>query len=218
LIARIYAKIDMSKLVMPFTLQPDKFRGLSRLHLINADSTEVKGAATQYREPPCVSEGLLATWDEGAARAAMSVGPSVETWYYQWSEQESYWEHEVGQCTVPEEVEALIPTKWMGYQWQTEVDETLAKVCSLCTALAEKFVALTNDGQKDTTPNKWRLHSLLKEKLQAVVELLESSIGEDVPMMKLRDPEFVRQCWNSLNEEDRHSVLSSLGEMALDTR
>lgn len=208
----------MSKLVMPYVLQPEKFRGLSKVQLVNADSTEVKGTATQYREPPTVAEGLLATWDEGAAHAAMSVGPSVESWFYQWSEQESYWEREVGQCTVPEEVEALIPTKWVGYKWQTEVDETLARVCSLCTALAEKFVMLTNNEQKDSTANKWRLHNALKEKLQAVVELLESSIGEDIPVMSLRDPEFVRQCWNSLNDEDRHSVLSSLGEMTLDTR
>lgn len=206
------------KLVMPFAQHAEKNRGLDKLKLLNPNSTEVKGPATQYREPRCVKEGLLANWDEDAARAAMAIGPGVETWDYHWSEQESYWEQEVGQCTVPEEVEALIPTRWLGYQWRADVDETLAKVCTLCTALVEKFVALSSNGETDTSANKWRQHKALHEKLQAVMELLESSIGENVPILKLKDPEFVRQCWNSMSEEERFDVLSSLGNMSLDTR
>jgi hypothetical protein len=204
------------KSVMPFTLQPEKHRGLDKIKLLNPNSTEVKGPSTQYREPHRVQDGLLAQWDADAAKAAMSIGAPIETWDFQWTEGESYWEREVLQCVVPEEAEALMPTKWLGYRWEVEIDETLAKVCSLCTALVDKFVALSHSGETDASANKWRLHKSLHEKLQAVMELLESSIGENVPILKLRDPEFVRQCWESMDEDERMDVLSSLGSLALD--
>eukprot|EP00658_Telonema_sp_P-2_P035633 TRINITY_DN25873_c0_g1_i1.p1 TRINITY_DN25873_c0_g1~~TRINITY_DN25873_c0_g1_i1.p1 ORF type:complete len:178 (-),score=64.15 TRINITY_DN25873_c0_g1_i1:17-550(-) len=59
-----------------------------------------------------------------------------------------------------------------------------------------------------------RLHQTLLLRLKAVMTLLESSIGEAIPILKLKDPEFVRSCWQRLGDNDRHDVFSTLSSEA----
>lgn len=202
--------------VMPFTTQPERHRGLERVGLLNPNSADVKGPSTQYREPHRVKEGPLASWDVEAVRSlSLDVSAPVAIWDFSWTEKESYWEREVLKCQTPEEVEGLLPSKWFGYRWDVEVDDTLSKVCTLCTSIVDRFIQLSqpSNGAADVSASKWRLRHTMLEKLQAIVDLFESTIGEHVPMFKLRDAGYVRQCWERLGEEDRAETLQTLQQL-----
>lgn len=204
------------RLVMPFTTQPERHRGLENIKLLNANSTEVKGPSTKYREPHRVQQGPLTAWDADAARAlSVDIGVAVSMWDYGWSEKESYWESEILNCHVPEEVEALVPTKWVGYRWDVEVDDTLSRVCSLCTSLVDRFIQLSqpSNGQADASASKWRLRRAMQEKLQCILDLFEATIGESIPMLKLRDAAYVKQCWERFGEDERTEAMHALQEL-----
>lgn len=109
-------------------------------------------------------------------------------------------------------MEDLLPSKWIGYNTSTEVDVTLARVCKLCTALVDKFVALSANDNEIASTSRWRQKQMLFDRLGAVMELLEASIGEAIPLLKLRDSEFVKQCWDQLQEEERMDVITALGD------
>ena len=205
------------KSVLPFTTNPEKHRGLGALKLLNPNSAEVKGPTTSCRRPTMIQEGVLQYWDADAVRAVMQLeSTTVASSDLSWTDQESYWESNIGHCTTPDEVEALLPKKWFGYRVETEVDETLSRVCRLCTALVNKFVALSQNDEANRSASKWRLQKTLHDRLLAVMELLESSVGESVPILKLTDEGFMRDCWGHMDEEERLNVMSSLATMGLE--
>ncbi|KAF5224439.1 hypothetical protein ECC02_002382 [Trypanosoma cruzi] len=196
--------------VLPYTLNPQCMVGCEKMKILNPNTAALTGPVITAREPNLVSGGLLHNWDANAASAHLSTVKTVHTWDLSWTEKEAYWEKNVGQCTAPEEVEGLLPSKWIGYNVSSDVDETLALVCKLCTALVDKFVSLSRGDNANVSTAKWRQRQVLYDRLGAVVELLEASIGEAIPILRLRDPEFVRDCWQQLQDEERMDIMSAL--------
>ena len=196
--------------VLPFTTNPQRMRGCEKMKLLNHNSASVTGPSVCVRPAKAIPDGVLQGWDADAAAAMLAVPKLMHTWDVSWTDHEAYFEKNVHTCTCPEEVEDMLPSKWIAYRVNSEVDDTLARVCKLCTALVDRFVALSNGDDAENSTSKWRQRQGLFDRLSAVMELLESSIGEAIPILKLRDATFVRECWSSLEEEERQDILSTL--------
>ncbi|KAG8346398.1 hypothetical protein TRVL_02767 [Trypanosoma vivax] len=197
--------------VLPYTLNPQLMTGCAKMKILNPNSSALTGPMVTLQEPHLLGSGLLRNWDAAAASAALpTIFQSPHTWDLSWTVQEEYWEQNVERCNGPEEVESLLPIKWFGYNVHSDVDETLALVCKLCTALVDKFVSLSQGNNADVSTTKWRQRQLLHNRLASVMELLEASIGEAIPLLRLRDAEFVRGCWEQLQEEERVEIMSAL--------
>ncbi|EPY24586.1 hypothetical protein STCU_03826 [Strigomonas culicis] len=197
--------------VLPYTTNPDQMMGCEKMKLLNPNSAATTGPYVNIRKPRLVVGGLLHSWDAEAAQSFVAAPKQVQTWDLSWTEDETHWEENVHRCTCPEDVEDLLPAKWIGYRVHSDVDETLARVCKLCTALVDRFVALSQGNSANVSTARWRQHQTLYDRLGAVMELLEASIGEAVPILKLKDPEFMRQCWGQLQDEERMEIVSALG-------
>jgi hypothetical protein len=197
--------------VLPYTTNPTQIASIEKLKLINPSSPTATGPYVSVREPKLVVGGLLHNWDAEAAHALLNAPKSVQTWDLSWGEEETSWEERVHRCTYPEEVEDLLPSKWIGYRVQSDVDETLARVCKLCTALVDKFIALSQGNNANVSTAKWRQRQALYDRLGAVMELLEASIGEAIPILKLKDPAFLHECWSQMQDEERSEIMSALG-------
>lgn len=202
--------------VLPYTTNPAYMTGCERLKMINPNSTTTTGPYVHIREPKLVVGGLLHNWDVEAAQAILGAPKLVQTWDLSWTEDETHWEESVVRCTCPEEVEGVLPAKWIGYRVQSDVDETLARVCKLCTALVDRFVSLSQGDNANVSTAKWRQRQALYDRLGSVMELLEASIGEAIPILKLKDPEFMRECWSQLQDEERMEIMSALGTTEFD--
>lgn len=203
--------VEVMQAVLPYTTNPAQMEAIEKLKLINPTSAAATGPYVNIREPKLVAGGLLHNWDAEAAQNLLNAPKVVQTWDLSWTAEETAWEEHVHRCTYPEEVEDLLPSKWIGYSVQSDVDETLARVCRLCTALVDKFIGLSHGNNANVSTAKWRQRQTLYDRLGAVMELLEASIGEAIPILKLKDPEFIHQCWNQMQEEERAEVMSALG-------
>ncbi|GET86744.1 hypothetical protein, conserved [Leishmania tarentolae] len=197
--------------VLPYTTNPAQMLSIEKLKLINSSSAAATGPYVNARDPKLVVGGLLHNWDAEAAHMLLNAPKFVQTWDLSWTEDETNWEERVHRCTYPEEVEDLLPAKWIGYRVQSDVDETLARVCTLCTALVDKFVALSQGNNANVSTAKWRQRQALYDRLGAVMELLEASVGEAIPILKLRDPEFIQNCWRQMQDDERVEIMSVLG-------
>lgn len=202
--------------VLPYTTNPTQMLGCETMKMLNPNSASVTGPYVNVKDPKLVVGGLLHNWDAEAAQVFLAAPKLVQTWDLSWTEDETHWEENVHRCTCPEEVEDLLPAKWIGYRVQSDVDETLARICKLCTALVDHFVSLSQGNNANVSTAKWRQRQALYDRLGAVMELLESSIGEAIPILKLRDPEFIRGCWSQLQDEERMEVMSALGTAEFD--
>lgn len=196
--------------VLPYTTNADQMKLCENMKLLNSSSVTVTGPCIGAREPKRVVGGLLHNWDFEAAQTLSSPAPNAVTWDLSWTPAESSWERNVHSCLSPEEVEDLLPPKWIAYNRQTDIDDALARVCKLCTALVDKFVELSQDNNASTSTGKWRQHQTLYDRLGAVMELLEASVGDAIPILKLRNAEYIRQCWEQMGEEERADMLSAL--------
>jgi hypothetical protein len=196
--------------VLPFTTNPQRMRGCEKMKLLNPNSSSVSGPSVSLRPARAVPNGVLEGWDADAAAAMLAVPKLLHTWDVSWTDHDAYFEKNALSCNCPEEVEDMLPSKWIAYRVNSEVDDTLARVCKLCTALVDRFVSLSNGDDADNSTAKWRQRQSLFDRLSAVMELLEASVGEAIPILKLRDPNFVRECWNALEEDERQDILSSL--------
>ncbi|KPA75833.1 hypothetical protein ABB37_08347 [Leptomonas pyrrhocoris] len=197
--------------VLPYTTNPSQMVAIENLKLINPSSAAATGPYLRVRDSKLVVGGLLHNWDAEAAHALLNAPKAVQTWDLSWSEEETNWEERVHRCTYPEEVEDFLPAKWIGYRVQSDVDETLARVCKLCTALVDKFIALSQGNNANVSTAKWRQRQALYDRLGAVMELLEASIGEAIPILKLKDQAFMHECWNQMQAEERSEIMSALG-------
>lgn len=212
----------MSNTVLPFSAAPTRMWGARPLPTLDPHNANISGPTVCYRNTSVVASGLLSGWDADAAHALVAVPKPLDAWDVSWSEADQYFVDNVHTCSTPEEVEGLLPVKWVAYKTSSASstngggggDEALGRVCALCTALVDKFIALSQDGASDQTTAKWRLHNALLRRLRAVMELLEASIGEAIPILKLKDAEFVRRCWQRLEDDDRHDVFSALSASA----
>lgn len=200
----------MNTTVLPYTTHPLRMQGCEKMKLLNPNSSSVSGPSVTVRGVREVPNGILEGWDADAAAAVLAVPKLLHTWDVSWTDHETFFEKNALACNSPEEVEEMLPAKWIAYRVNSEVDDTLARVCKLCTALVDRFVSLSSGDDADSSTSKWRLRQSLFERLSAVMELLEASVGEAIPILKLRDPNFVRECWNALEEDERHDILSSL--------
>lgn len=197
--------------VLPYTTNTEQMQLCERMKLVDPNSGMVTGPCVSLRDPKLVVGGILHNWDDEAARAINAPPPHAVTWDLSWSPSERRWEEHVHTCNTPDAVEDLLPPKWIAYQTHTEVDEALARVCKLCTALVDRFVMLSRDNNASVSAGRWRQHQSLYDRLGAVVELLEASVGEAIPIEKMRDAEFIRQCWVQMPEEERADVVNALG-------
>ncbi|CCW66655.1 unnamed protein product [Phytomonas sp. Hart1] len=197
--------------ILPYTVNPTQMRACERLRLLNPNSAGATGPNVAAREQKPVCGGLLNGWDAAAARVLLEPPGPVQTWDLAWTDEEADWEAQVHRSTCPEEVEALLPARWIGYHMQGDVDGTLARVCRLCTALVQRFVALSAGNNANASTAKWRQRHALYDRLGAVMELLEASIGGAIPILKLQDTEFIRKCWEQLQDDERMDVISALG-------
>lgn len=196
--------------VLPFTTNPQRLRKCQDVKLVNCNSSAATGPTVTARQPNTVTYGVLTGWDSDAAAAYNTADQPPEVWDMGFGDREEYFERHVQQCANPEEVEELLPSKWIGYKVQTDSDDTLARVCKLCTALVNRFIALAEGDAADKSTSKWREHQELLGRLRSVMELLEASIGEAIPILKLGEPKFVKDCWNALQDDERVDVVSLL--------
>lgn len=197
--------------VLPYATTAEQMRLCENMKLVNPSSGMVTGPCISLREPRHVVGGLLHDWDASAANAVSHPPPRAVTWDLSWTAGETKWEHEVHRCMCPEEVEDLLPSKWIAYSMQSERDDTLARVCKLCTRLVDHFVELSQGDKVSASTGKWRQYQTLYDRLGAVMELLEASIGDAIPILNLRNPEYIRECWETMAEEERQDVASALG-------
>eukprot|EP00796_Vickermania_ingenoplastis_P012105 gene12105-8329_t len=197
--------------VLPYTVHPEQMKLCEKMKLLDPESGAVTSPQVTAKEPKLLAGGLLHRWDAEAAQALSQAPTQALTWDLSWTAAEARWEESVHRCLTPEEVEDLLPPKWIGYSVQTDSDETLARVCRLCTALVDRFVQLSQGNNASVSTAKWRQHQTLYDRLGAVMELLEASVGEAISIFKLRDPSFIRQLWSDMPEEDRQEVIAALG-------
>lgn len=195
--------------VLPHTTERAKL-GIGKMQLVNHNSAVAVGPTVSVRSSKKVEQGVLAGWSTDAANVFLAPPKPLNSWDVSWGAEENYFENNVGNCSAPEEVEAILPCKWMGFKPEVEVDESLTRVCKLCTALVNRFVKFSSEQCAPNTTAKWREHQTLMERLRAVMELLEASIGEAVPILRLQDAAYVRECWLQLQEDERQDVLAAL--------
>ncbi|AAZ11684.1 hypothetical protein, conserved [Trypanosoma brucei brucei TREU927] len=200
--------------ILPYTLDPERMTGCRKMNTINPYDASVTGPESSARDLDVIRNHLLQEWDRRTTSTVL-FNPAAEidirSWDLSWTERESHWEENVAQCISPEEVEGLLPAKWFGYNTSSDVDETLARVCKLCTALVDKFVELSKGDNANQSTAKWRQHQAMLARISAVVELLEEAVGETLSMYDLRDPQTVRCLWERMDDEDRRKVASVLG-------
>eukprot|EP00758_Cryptobia_borreli_P004460 Tbor_TRINITY_DN4390_c0_g1::TRINITY_DN4390_c0_g1_i1::g.7816::m.7816 len=218
--------------VLPFSAAPTRMYGAKPLPLLDPNSSQVTGPIVCYRNPSVVSAGVLGGWDADSAHSFLmgggggslgssgigirgnvntSLAAAADTWDVSWTDEDQYFvDNVVDSCHTPEEVEQMLPSKWVGYKLTSDSEEALSRVCKLCTALVDKFISLSSDALSDQSTGKWRIHQTMLHRLKAVMELLEACIGEGIPVMKLKDPEFVKACWQRLGESDQEDVMSAL--------
>lgn len=197
--------------VLPYTTNPEQISLCEKVRLLDSTSASVTGPCVTRSEPQLKNGGLLHNWDLQAAKTLTAPPPRAITWDLSWGPAEARWEQTVHRCLTPEDVEKVLPSKWIAYNIQSDCDETLAKVCKLCTALVNRFVELSEGNKANVSTGKWRQHKMLADRLGAVVELLEASVGDAIPILNLRDPEYIRQCWEQMAEEERADIVAVLG-------
>lgn len=197
--------------ILPFATTTEQMRLCENMKLLNPTSGMITGPCISLREPKRVVGGILQDWDANGAHAVSSPPSRALTWDLSWTSAETKWEQDVHRCMSPEEVEDLLPSKWIAYSMQSERDDTLAKVCKLCTSLVDRFVELSQGNKVSGSTGKWRQYQSLYDRLAAVMELLEASIGDAIPILNLRDAEYIRGCWEAMAEEERQDVVSELG-------
>eukprot|EP00744_Colponema_vietnamica_P020801 GILI01029602.1.p1 GENE.GILI01029602.1~~GILI01029602.1.p1 ORF type:complete len:207 (+),score=26.71 GILI01029602.1:48-668(+) len=196
--------------ILPYSTAATKMYGVKPLSLIDPNNAQVIGPTVCYRNPSVVNKGLLSGWDADAAHALVAMPKPAEVWDVSWTEADQYFVDHVHKCNTPEEVEELLPAKWVAYKTASGADETLSKVCFMCTAMVDRFIELDQSGECDKSTPSWRLHNTLRTRLAAIMELLEGSVGTTYDMLRLKDPEFVRSCWQRLEEEEKLDVMSRL--------
>lgn len=197
--------------VLPYTTNPEQMKLCEKMKLVDPNCGTLTGPCISLKEPHRIANGLLHNWDSAAVQSLSNSSPQALTWDLSWTAGETKWEQNVSRCHTPEEVEDLLPSKWIAYNVQSETDDTLARVCRLCTALVDRFVALSQGNNASVSTGKWRQHQSLYDRLGAVMELLEASVGEAIPILKLKEPEFIRECWGQMPEEERIEVITALG-------
>lgn len=202
--------ISKMQSVLPYTTNPDQMGLCEKMKLVDPHCGSVTGPCVSLKKIRRVASGVLHSWDAEAAQSLTNPPPRPLTWDLSWTAAENKWEQNVLRCHSPEEVEDLLPSKWIAYNMQSETDETLAKVCKLCTALVDRFVELSQGNNASISTGKWRQHQSLCDRLGAVMELLEASVGEAIPILKLREPSFIRECWAQMPDEERNEVISAL--------
>lgn len=203
---------------MPYTTDPALFNAaFESIPLLNPTLAGSCGPVAAKPLPPdklLIQSGLLKGWTvDGAARLQRSGAEApLELWDVAWGEQEEHWARVAATASfpTPEDVESLLPKKWFGFRVDTEVDERLARVCKLCTALVDKYIAFSSAAASGRTTAAWRRHEALRVRISAVTEMLESSLDEFVPLLSLKDPNFVVRCWNVLDDDDRQSMVEAV--------
>lgn len=201
---------------LPYSLAVLDGAPLARVALHDPSDAAATGPSVVARPARKVPRGLLQGWAADAAAALARAPPPPEAWSYAWGPAEAHFERAVAAgpagAATPEEVEALLPARWVGYSLTSaDGDEALARVCRLCTALVDRCVALSR-GAAPATAAGWRAQQRLERRLAAVMELLEASIGEDIVVASLGSPGFVRQCWSRLSDADRAYMAEALDD------
>ena len=185
---------------------------LSQITLANPHDTQCEGPKVQRRRAKRVDDGLLRGWSQQHAAAFTASPKPFSSWELNWGEAEDFWENNVTRetCATPEDVVALLPQKWLAFQFEAgDSEATLARICSMCTALVNKYVALSTTAPPKTT-SQWRERETLHRRITAIVELLEASLGEDIPIVSLKDPNFMSSCWSRITEEDQSQLVAAL--------
>jgi hypothetical protein len=191
---------------IPF--QTDTRKSRFRLELINPNDPAATGPCAASREPARVRGGLLDGWNADYVKAMKRPQAPLEGWeQVAWNQQDQNFINTVTSCSTPEQVERCIPSKWLPHGSNGEIDDRLARVCDLCTALVNRYLAYEEGGATaPRTTAQWREHQRLKQIVADVIRVLEASVGESLTPAALRDPAFVRQCWQALCEDDQNTV------------
>jgi hypothetical protein len=197
---------------LPFSLSAVGKVPFAGVPLHDPRTTHDEGPRVQKRRPKLVTSGILKGWNAAMANAFTAPPKPFEVWDLRWGDEENYWEANVVQETVtcPEDVERLLPAKWLSYRFDHgDVDTLLSRVCTMCTALVDRYVALSTVSPP-TTPAEWRLRESLHKRILVITELLEAAIGENIPMVSLKDPDFLSSCWSRITEEDQTHLVATL--------
>jgi hypothetical protein len=198
----------------PLPFQTNARKSAFRLALLNPNDASLCGPAANAREPATVRGGILDGWNAEYVRVMKRPQPPLEGWeQVVWDERDQLFVAAALGCTTPEAVEAIMPAKWLPFTLDREVDERLARICSLCTALVNRYIAYEDPAGGPKTTAEWHEHQRLKDVIAQVLRVLEASVGDSLAPATLSDPEFLKRCWQALCEDDQNTL-----EALLDTR
>jgi hypothetical protein len=160
-----------------------------------------------------VQDGLLMGWHKQQAEQHCNNHKPFSCWDASFGEEERNWEDKAQRESVQtaEEVAQLLPAKWQSYKLEVgEESKELSRICVMCTALVNKYVQLSSGAEVPKSTAQWREREALKRKIDRIMQLLEESIGESIPMASLQDPDFLSTVWAQIDEEDRAELFQAM--------
>lgn len=218
----------------PFTLDFNKM-GLQSLQLLDPNDPDLTGPIARKREYRTLVHGaaaagdqqnvakahspLLDGWSEHALKHRL-IRPdvSVEGWEQaRWDAADERFLRRLRGCTAPEDVDDVLPLKWKAHRTDVESDPRLARVTRLCTTVVNQVVDWTsgNAAWAPKSVTDWHRCQELDERIQRMLEMLESTLGESVGVAALKDKAFIKRCWRAMSEEDHSSFEDSLEHLMM---
>lgn len=219
----------------PHTVDFSKM-GLQTLQLLDPNDPDLTGPIARKREYRTLSSNaalaaqnnasiarahspLLEGWSEHALKHRLiKADTSVEGWEQaRWEAGDERFLRQLARCTAPEDVDNVMPDKWKAHRSDVESDPRLERVTRLCTSVVNRVVDWTsgNAAWAPKTVADWHRCEALQKRIQEMLEMLESTLGESVGVAALKDPAFIKRCWRAMSEEDHSSFEDSLEHLAM---
>ena len=186
----------------------------AELELLNPNEPSLVGTCVGERRVARCTAGLLSGWTKAAVSAMKRPTPPMEGWeQVVWDERDAEFIDQLGAGGMgPDQVEAAMPAKWIPHARDPtgsgRVDDRLTRVCDLCTAVVNRYVAY--EETPPNTPAQWREHEKLKLVIQEVLRVIEAALGEAITPPALRDRNFIKQVWAAMTEDDQLEVWDHL--------
>jgi hypothetical protein len=188
------------------------------LETLNPNATLSKEPFLPRCQVKTRKDGVMQGWRPGCATSVETLVGRFASWDVRWSESEAHWENNVLACNTTEEVELLLPPKWVRTDVHGDVVEDpskLKKVCMLCTASVSRVQFLASLKPTAMSPAMWRELHTLRARIASVVAILENSIGAlDDAEEVMRDPRVMTECWGFIGKQDKDSIEKTLAPIA----
>ena len=198
--------------MLPHTTAKNKRR--FRLELL-PEAVANAGTTAKSRDKKTVPDGVMSGWTPECVKSLSRPALPVQRWTATvWDASDEAATNSLKKCDCPDEVDGVLPGKFLPHVKDLLFSEKISKFCHLCTALVNKYLRWSSDDPElmPKTASEWRRMEIIAGRVAEVVQLLETTLGESVTPVALADPTFVEHCYMSLTEEDQVIVESILEE------